>query len=107
MGRLIGFIGWSLCSLIFVIIGVVAWNKKEPIGFWAQAEPPKVKDVTAYNRAVAKIWFFFAVGMFLLGLPLIIGGQNSPLIVISILGCMFLVILICVIYVFVEKKYKE
>ena len=107
MGRIIGFVGWSLCSLLFVIIGIVAWNKKEPMGFWAQAEPPKVKNVKAYNRAVAKIWFFFAVGMFLLGLPLIIGGQNSPLIVLSILGSMFLVIGICVIYVFVEKKYKE
>lgn len=107
MGRIIGFVIWALCSLLFVVIGIIAWNKKEPMGFWAQAEPPKVKNVKAYNRAVAKIWFFFAVGMFLLGLPLIIGGQNSPLIVLSILGSMFLSILICVIYIFVEKKYKE
>lgn len=107
MGRIIGFVIWALCSLLFVVIGIIAWNKKEPMGFWAQAEPPKVKNVKAYNRAVAKIWFFFAVGMLLLGLPLIIGGQNSPLIVLSILGSMFLAIAICVIYIFVEKKYKE
>ena len=107
MGRIIGFVIWVLCSLLFVVIGIIAWNKKEPMGFWAQAEPPKVKNVKAYNRAVAKIWFFFAVVMLLLGLPLIFGGQNSPLIVLSILGSMFLAIAICVIYIFVEKKYKE
>lgn len=107
MGRVIGFIIWLICCLIFVHIGILALKAKEPVGFFAQSEPPKVKDIKAYNKAVAKIWFFFAVGMLLLGIPLIIGGQNSPLIIISILGAMFLSIGICVIYLFVEKKYKE
>lgn len=107
MGRLIGFVIWFICCLLFVYIGICAWKAKEPVGFFAQSEPPKVKNVKGYNRAVAKIWFFFAFSMLLLGLPLIMGGQNSPLIIISILGTMFLAIGICVIYLFVENKYKE
>lgn len=107
MGRIIGFIIWLICSLIFVFIGIAALRAKEPVGFFAQSEPPKVKDVKAYNRAVAKIWFFFATGMFIIGLPLIFAKQNSPLFIIPILGAMFLSIAICVMYISVEKKYKE
>lgn len=107
MGRIIGFIIWLICCFIFVHIGIFSLKADKPVGFFAQSEPPKVKDVKAYNKAVAKIWFFFAAGMLILGLPLIIGGQNSPLIIISIIGTMFLAIGICVIYIFVENKYKE
>ena len=107
MGRIIGFIIWMICSFIFVLIGILALRAKEPVGFFAQSKPPKVKDVMAYNRAVAKIWFFFAVGMLIMGLPLAFAKQNSPLFIIPILGAMFLSIAICVMYISVEKKYKE
>ena len=43
----------------------------------------------------------------IMGLPLAFAKQNSPLFIIPILGAMFLALAICVMYISVEKKYKE
>ena len=49
----IGFIIWSLITLILVGIGIWAWNAKEAAGFFAGIKPPKVKDIKKYNSSVA------------------------------------------------------
>ncbi len=51
---------------------------------------------------------FFIIGaviMALLGLPLL-AGQNSPLIMISAIGMLWLCFGVCIAYVKVEKKYR-
>ena len=106
MGRIIGFVIWVVVSMVYVLIGIWAWNAKEPVGFFTFVKAPEVSDVKGYNHAVAKLWFFFAAVMVLLGLPLL-AGQNSPLILISVIGAMFLVIAIVVIYLRIEKKYRK
>lgn len=55
-----GFVIWSLVSLVFFGIGFSSWKAKEPVGFFTGVKPAKMKDITAYNRAVGKIWFVFA-----------------------------------------------
>lgn len=106
MGSIIGFVVWVLVDLIFLFVGISAWNKKEPVGFFTFVSPPKVSNVTGYNHSVAKLWFFFATVMLLLGLPMF-AGQNSPLIIISIIGLLFLVIAVVIIYLHIEEKYRE
>ena len=49
----IGFIIWSLITLILVGIGIWAWNAKEAAGFFAGIKPPKVKDIKKYNSSIA------------------------------------------------------
>lgn len=95
---LIAFIIWSGVAVLFILLGISAWNQKEAVGFWTGVKPPKVKDVKAYNHAVAKLWFGFAAGMELLGFPFLTAEQNSPLFLLSAVGMLLLAIIAMVIY---------
>ena len=106
---MVAFIIWAICGLFFVGMGIFdLFSKKEkPFGFWANAETLQIENVKAYNRALGILWIVYGVLFILLGLPLF-AGQNSPYILLSILGVMFLSIGAMVVYVTViEKKYKK
>ena len=49
---IIGFAVWSMAALIFVGIGISSRKSVEPVGFFSNVKPPKVKDVKQYNKAV-------------------------------------------------------
>ncbi len=103
-----GFVIWMAGSVVMVAFGIYAFFSKRaaPFGFWANAEVFEVNDVRAYNRAVGKLWCVFGSVFALLGLPLL-GEQNSPYVILSILGCMVEAIVAMVVYVTViEKKYR-
>lgn len=102
-----GFIIWCIVGCLFFGIGVGCLFSKQATGFWANAERPKVTDVKKYNKAMSKLWFAFGTIMILLGIPLL-EGQNSSLLVITIVGMFVEVIAFMVIYVLViEKKYRK
>ena len=106
---LVGFIIWAIIGVALIGLGIYSYlSKKEvPFGFWANAETFPVKDVPAYNRAVGKLWLVYGIVFILLGTPLL-SGQNSALIIFSILGMMAEAIAAMVIYVTViETKYRE
>ena len=106
---MIGFIGWIVvgCAFIGMGIGALLMKKETPFGFWANAEMFPVENVRAYNRAVGKLWCVFGIMFCVLGIPLL-KGQNSPYILLSVLGVMIEVIAVMVIYVTViEKKYRK
>ena len=105
---MVGFVIWMLCSVVMVAFGIYAFFSIRimPFGFWANAKVFEVRDVRAYNRAVGKLWCVFGFVFALLGLPLLT-GQNSPYIILSIMGCMVEAIGAMVVYVTViEKKYR-
>lgn len=104
---IMGFIIWTLCSLIFFIIGISTWNSKKEVGFFTGVKPNPMKDVKAYNRAVAKIWIVFGALFELLGVPFLFFEQNSPIFLLSAVGTMFLVIGIIIAYMRVEAKYRK
>ena len=101
---LIGFVIWSIVSLIFVGIGISARRAKEPVGFFTGVKPPVVKDKVKYNKAVSMLWFVYAILLELLGLPLLFLKQNSPGFVISILGTVFISIGLAIAYTFILAK---
>lgn len=104
---IMAFILWVCVSLIFIVIGIYDLRAKEVVGFWANAKKPPVKeeDLKAYNRAVGVLWIVYAIVLMLLGLPLL-AGDNSPLIVITLLGAIAEVVALMAVYVLViEKKY--
>jgi len=104
---IIGFIIWTLCALIFFIIGITSWNSKKEVGFFTGVKPNQMQDVTAYNHAVAKIWFVFGSLFELLGIPFLIFEQNSPIFLLVVLGCMFMIIGLIIAYLKVESKYRK
>lgn len=106
---MIAYFLWLIASVFFIFLGIRAiLSKKETaFGFWANAEMFPVNNVKAYNRAVGILWCVFGFIFALLGLPLL-AGQNSPYIIISIIGAMLEVIITIVIYVkIIEKKYRQ
>nr|MBQ8253205.1 hypothetical protein [Lachnospiraceae bacterium] len=106
---IIAFVIWILVSLVFVGIGIYDLQAKEVAGFWSNGKKPIVKDenLKAYNRSVGILWIGFAVFFMLLGLPLL-AGDNSPLVVITLLGSLAEIVILMAVYVLViEKKYCE
>ena len=48
---MIGFVIWSLSGVFIIGLGIKDMFSKNPVGFWANTETIKVKDVKGYNRA--------------------------------------------------------
>ena len=103
----IAFCIWSLAALLFVGIGISCLVSKKPVGFYANTDVPKVTDVIAYNRAMAILWFAFAVGFEWLGLPLLGIQRNDPKVVLMLLGVPFLVLFLVIAYTGVERRYRK
>lgn len=104
---MIAFIIWSICAGIFVLIGISTWRKKDEAGFFTGVKPPKMKDITAYNHAVAKIWFVFAALYELAGIPLGFIEQNSPIALLIVGIVVLLIIGMMIAYMKVEQKYRK
>ena len=47
---MIGFVIWSLFGVFIIGLGIKDMFSKTPVGFWANTETIKVKDVKGYNR---------------------------------------------------------
>lgn len=106
---LIAFIIWAIMGVLFIAMGIYELNSKKakPFGFWANAEVAPIEDVKGYNRALGILWCVYGVLFTLNGLPLL-NGQNSGLIIISILGTMLISIAAMVVYVVgIETKYRK
>lgn len=106
---MIAFFIWGVCGILFVGIGIYDYFAKirRPFGFWANAKQFEVNDVKAYNKALGKLFIGFGVAFILIGLPLL-DGQNSPWIILSIIGAMVWAIVLMVIYTMViEPKYRK
>ena len=98
-GGIIGFVIWCICSGIFLVIGISC--------FWANVKMCEVTDTKKYNKAVGKLFCCFGVVFAILGLPML-AGQNSPLLFLSIAGCIVLIITTMLVYeLVIMKKYRK
>lgn len=103
---IIGFVIWTVTAVFYLIIGISSWRSEKEVGFFTGVKPPKMKDVKAYNHAVAKIWFWFT-GLFeMAGVPLLFIEQNSPVVFLIVLAMLPLVIGAAIAYLRVEAKYR-
>lgn len=108
-GTIFAFWIWFILSCFFVGLGIYSLlaKKEAAFGFWSNAKVFPVNDVTAYNRAMGKLWIVFGVVFAVLGTPLLL-GRNNPYILFSILGVMAEAIAAMVVYTTViEKKYRK
>jgi hypothetical protein len=104
-GAEMGFIIWAVVGLVIIGIGIKDIFSKKAVGFWANVETVSVKDIKGYNRATGLLLIGYGIIFILLGTPLLC-GQNSPFILLSVLGVMFATIALMVIYSqVITKKY--
>lgn len=106
-GRMIGFIIWAIVGCIMIGFGVSAFFSKKAVGFWANVKTFPVKDIRKYNRATGNLFIIYGVIFIVLGIPLL-DGQNSPYILLSVLGVMLETIAIMAVYsLVITKKYRK
>lgn len=104
---ILAFVIWSLTAVVFVVLGISTRKSEKAANFWANAKAPEVSDIKKYNSAVSTIWFVFAVLFELLGIPLLYCQQNSPVVLLPLLGTVILIIGIMIAYTRVEAKYRK
>ena len=108
---MIGFVIWSLLGVFIIGLGIKDMFSKNPVGFWANTETIKVKDVKGYNRASGLLFIIygiiFVIFFVILGIPLL-DGQNTPYVLLSVIGVMVETIVIMAAYsLVIVKKYEE
>lgn len=103
----LGFIIITIVSAIFVLIGISSWKSEQEVGFFTFTKPAKMKDVTKYNHAVARLWFCFAAIWEIMGIPFLFAEQNSAVFAIITLLALPLVIGFIFTYLKIEEKYRE
>ena len=100
------FFIWALFGLVPIGLGIYAFNSSKAIDFWANMKTTQdVSDIKAYNRALARLWWVFAIIFILLGLPLLL-DQKSALAIIIIPGVMLDCIFLMAMLRKIEIKYK-
>lgn len=106
-GRIIGFIIWAICGCLMIGIGISAFFSKKAVGFWANVKMFPVNDIKGYNRATGKLFILYGAIFIVLGIPLL-SEQNTPYILLSVLGVMVETIAIMAVYsLVITKKYRE
>jgi len=98
---------WVVCALLFCFIGFRSGRSETPAGFWANANPPKVRDVRGFNRAVARLWYAFAAMFTLCGVPLLFTEQNGLPVLITLLAAPLSVLILMIAYTRIERSFRE
>ena len=101
-----GFFIWTLITLIFVYIGITIRKSNIPVNLFTFGDAPKVNDIKRYNKAVSNLWLVFTILFEMIGISLLFIKQNSPLVILIVLGVVFLVIGMMVTYTKIESKYR-
>ncbi|CEQ15119.1 hypothetical protein [Paraclostridium sordellii] len=105
------FIIWILVGIFFIGEGIycIKSKKEVAIGFWTNGKKPLIEDknIKTYNKALGKLWCVFGFFFILLGIPLL-GEQNSPLMIITLVGIILeFIILIAVYTIKIEGRYRK
>lgn len=106
MEDLVWYIVMIPCSMLFTIIGIYAWNRKEPMWFWSGKEIKKteITDVEAYNHANGIMWMAYSV---IYWIAAFIGKWSYTIALILIIaGCAVGLPVLVVVYKKIYKKYK-
>ncbi|MBR1740731.1 MAG: hypothetical protein IJ733_02460 [Lachnospiraceae bacterium] len=104
---MIGFIIWSLVAALFAGVGLSTWKSDEAVGFFTFVKPPVIRDAKAYNHAVSVLWMVSAVLLEMIGIPLLLLEQNSPMFIPIIFAVVVLIIGMIIVYLRLEAKYRE
>lgn len=106
-GSILGFIIWAVFGCFMIGLGINAFFSKKPVYFWSNIKAFPVNDIKGYNHATGKLFVIYGVIFIVLGTPLL-SAQNTPYILLSVLGVMIETIAIMAIYsLSITKKYEK
>ncbi len=77
-----------ICIAPLVILGIIQYNSKSPVGFWSGKEPPQkeeITDIKAYNHKHGMMWILYGSGMglgFIAGFPF--GGEIAAIVLVVV-----------------------
>lgn len=96
-----------ICSSVFIIFGIYALKKKDPINFWAGSvvKSEEIKDIKAYNRANAFMWLGAGAIIALLGFTFLI-WKSKIISLVFVLLIFFIIIIMMILYQKIYNKYK-
>ena len=105
---LTAYIVWIAVCLILVCIGLTSFRAKEAVGFFTfEKNAEGIKDVQGYNHAVGKLWITAAVILALIGVPLLYARQNSPIVILPVLGTVFWLLVLLIRYLRIRDRYSR
>ncbi len=101
------FIISLFCGIVYLVIGINAFNAQEQQSFWLNGKMPKVHDIKKWNRALGKLYCCFAIFLILIGIAFL---MPLNVIVHGAVAFLFLgaglAIMILVYYKYIVPKYQ-
>lgn len=97
---------WA-CSLIFGVIALWAFRRKDPMHFWSGStiRPEEIRDIPAYNRANGIMWAIYTACMVLTGVLSLFSIMLG--VILLVILCVPGIIVLIVIYKRIYNKYKS
>lgn len=96
-----------LCSLIFGVIAIWAFKRKDPMHFWSGStvRPEEIADIPSYNRANGLMWSIYTVCMVVTGILSLFNIITGAI----LLGIIFVpgIVVLIVVYNRIYNKYKS
>ena len=103
---MLGFILWSVMSLLFVGLAIRCRKSETAFGFFTFVDPPVVNDVKGYNRAVSILWWVSGAVYELLGVPMLFLERFPALIAVVVLGTVIGLIVMMLVYTKIADRYQ-
>lgn len=78
----------AISAIPMIIMGIVQYRSKAPVGFWSGKKPPEreqITDVKAYNQKHGIMWIIYGAGLFFCFALIVPLGEKLTL-VAAILG---------------------
>ncbi|WP_238917457.1 hypothetical protein [Clostridium sp. YIM B02555] len=96
-----------LCSLIFGVIALWAFKRKDPMHFWSgtTVRPEEITDIPSYNRANGLMWTIYTICMVITGVFSLFSILTGAILLIIL--CIPGTVVLIVAYNRIYNKYKS
>lgn len=96
-----------LCSLIFGVIALWAFKRKDPMHFWSGStvKPEEIADIPSYNRANGLMWAIYTLCMVVTGILSLFNIITGAILLVVI--CVPGIVILIVVYNRIYNKYRS
>lgn len=103
----IAFIIWCIGGVFFICLAIYIWLSPKAIFFWGKSKMFEVTNIEKYNHAMSKLFGAYGIVFILFGLPLLAEPSSEWLFFASTGVVIESIVLMAVITLVIEKKYKK